>query len=159
MFTEDGARLVVRATGRPLLVLATADGAEVARLGGHAVDHVGQLVVPGGRRIATHATVSPSQDLVIKLWTPDGAPIATCAGHVGTSWWHVVASPRGGWLCSVSQGDPRPRLWRSDDGAPGGALPGHAGLVRAAVFTSDDDAVVTLDDAGTLAAWDVAPAS
>ncbi len=150
-WSPDGARLAIGNKAGFAVIVDAVTGAEVARLAGHASQYLDAYAV--GDLVLTRANVSPARDLVARLWTWDGAPVASLGGHRGEAWWKVEVSPDGRWLCTVTRGDPTPRLWSLPSGRLAGTLPGHDGLVRDVAFAGG--ALFTLDEAGLLQRWEI----
>lgn len=119
--------------------------AERNRLEGHSdvIWHVS--FAPDGQQIA-----SSSRDNTVKLWHPDGTPIATLEGHQD-SVTRVTYSPDGRRLASSSW-DGTVRLW-SRQGEALRTLHGHAGQVYGVSFSPDGQTLASAGSDGTIRLW------
>nr|MCU0476805.1 TIR domain-containing protein [Anaerolineae bacterium] len=104
-----------------------AGGALIRTLTGHIAGVEGALQLKDGR------VLSWSRDNTLRLWSPDGHPLATLTGH--TEFVKVALQLADGRLLSWS-GDKTLRLW-SHDGHPIETLTGHSGWVTGARQLAD----------------------
>jgi len=127
------------------------DGKAIATLGGHTngvagavqltdtnywflIDSAGHTnVVNGGIQPADGRFLSWSSDTTLRLWQPDGTPIATMTGHTDSVRGAVQLGD--GRILSWSW-DNTLRLWEAD-GTPLATLTGHTAGVRGAVQLGD----------------------
>jgi WD40 repeat protein len=145
-FTPDGARIVA-AGPRGVAVWDAGDGRLITHLprdmsrGRVAVDDRGRLVVPAGE--------GGDGELI----GPDGAHIATLAGHTD----HILAVDvtRDGRLVATGSADGTTRLWDGHTGRQLRVLAQQRGVVHAVAFDDAGDALAIGGEAGAASVWDV----
>ncbi|MBB5071031.1 WD40 repeat protein [Saccharopolyspora gloriosae] len=114
-------------------------------LTGHPEPVITTAISPDGTWLATG-----SEDGTVRLWSAEGASIATLHGH-SHSVMAVVISPDGTWLASASS-DRTIRLWEGD-GTPIGALTGHTRGVMAVAISPDSTWLATGSEDRTVRLW------
>ncbi len=130
---------------------ALAEVRERQRLQGHQ-DIVWHLAyAPDGRSLAT-----ASSDGYVKLWHPDGYPLATL-GEGGESITSVAYAPDGRHLLASSF-DGQLRLWALGERSPRliWQIPAHTGPIYSAQFSPEGRQLVTAGEDGTLKRWNLA---
>lgn len=135
------ARVIVVASGTATTLLPASGSDAAANIG--AVQTA--LYSPSGNSIAT--TYS---DGMVRLWTPDGVPIAGFQGHRGTVL--AAAFNTGGDLLATGGGDGRVALWRP----PSALIPADAaqrGAIDAISLDPSGRRLLTASHDGTATIW------
>jgi WD40 repeat protein len=150
-FSPDGATLVTGAIRHGLVDLwRVSDGALLRHEEGH--DGLGVNAVayaPDGSFFATGG-----EDNLVRIWSADGQPARTLAGHTEYAT-GVAVSPDSGTVASSSY-DKTIRLWRASDGGAMGTLQGHTSWVNAVAFSPDGRRLLSASYDRTARLWDVA---
>lgn len=142
------ARVVVVASGAATVLLPASGSDSSTSMNVGAVQTA--LYSPSGNSIATTYA-----DGMVRLWTPDGAPVAGFQGHRGTVL--AAAFNAGGDLLATGGGDGRVSLWRPPS-ALIAADAAQRGVIDAITVDPTGRRMLTASHDGTVTIWQIGDA-